>query len=233
MCAEAKRLGRLGDTDDYETRKAKALGVIAGRQGSLELTDQTPDGRQVTRRPVTTHLYVHVSLADLATHLGGTPTVGNIEKLGPATLDLIRSWLGDSTGKILPVLDLNRTDAVDQHDPPPWMREQVILRDRHCVFPWCAHDARATDLDHIVAYVPPDEGGPPGQTNPQNLAPLCRRHHRAKTFTGWTYERAPRRHLHLDQPPRTHLDRRPRRHQPPHDRAAPPDAEAAAYTLAT
>ena len=88
------------------------------------------------------------------------------------------------------MLDLNRTDAVDQHDPPPWMRGQVILRDRHCVFPWCGRDARLTDLDHIVPYVPPDEGGPPGQTNPQNLAPLCRRHHRAKTFTGWTYQRA-------------------------------------------
>jgi 5-methylcytosine-specific restriction endonuclease McrA len=69
------------------------------------------------------------------------------------------------------------------------MRELVILRDRHCVFPWCATDARTCDLDHIVAYRPPDEGGPPSQTNPLNLAPLCRRHHRAKTFTGWTYRR--------------------------------------------
>ena len=185
VCAEAKQLGRLGDTDDYETRKAKALGVIAARQATLELADgDTP------RRPVPTHLYVHVSLADLATRLGGAPTVGEVEKLGPATLDLIKAWLGDSKATIQPVLDLNRTDAVDRHDPPPWMRELVILRDRHCVFPWCGRDARASDLDHIVPYVPPDEGGPPGQTNPQNLAPLCRRHHRAKTFTGWTYQRA-------------------------------------------
>jgi hypothetical protein len=87
------------------------------------------------------------------------------------------------------VLDLNRTDAVDRHDPPPWMRELVILRDRHCVFPWCATDARTCDLDHIVAYRSPDEGGPPGQTNPLNLAPLCRRHHRAKTAKRWRYER--------------------------------------------
>ena len=43
VCEEAKRLGRLGDTDDYETRKAKALGIIAGRQGSLDLTDEAPD----------------------------------------------------------------------------------------------------------------------------------------------------------------------------------------------
>jgi hypothetical protein len=69
------------------------------------------------------------------------------------------------------------------------MRQQVIVRDRHCVFPWCGRDARASDLDHIEPYVPMDEGGPPGQTNPQNLAPLCRRHHRTKTFTAWHYER--------------------------------------------
>jgi 5-methylcytosine-specific restriction endonuclease McrA len=66
------------------------------------------------------------------------------------------------------------------------MRELVILRDRQCVFPWCGRDARACDLDHTVPY---DEDGPPGQTSPQNLAPLCRRHHRAKTAKRWRYER--------------------------------------------
>ncbi|MCD6639387.1 MAG: HNH endonuclease, partial [Nocardioides sp.] len=37
--------------------------------------------------------------------------------------------------------------------------------------------------------VDPDDGGPPGQTTPANLAPLCRRHHRAKTSGTWSYER--------------------------------------------
>jgi hypothetical protein len=68
------------------------------------------------------------------------------------------------------------------------MRDQVILRDRHCVFPWCGHDARTCDLDHLIPY---QEDGPPGQTHPGNLAPLCRRHHRAKTHTTWTYTRNP------------------------------------------
>ena len=68
------------------------------------------------------------------------------------------------------------------------MRELVILRDRHCVFPGCTTDARSCDLDHIEAYESPDDGGPPGQTRPANLAALCRRHHRMKTFTGWTYQ---------------------------------------------
>ena len=67
---------------------------------------------------------------------------------------------------IRPVLDPARTDAVDAHDPPAWMRELVILRDRHCVFPGCTVDARACDLDHLAPYVPLDDGGPPGQTTP-------------------------------------------------------------------
>ena len=223
VCEEAKQLGRLGDTDDYETRKAKALGIIAARQGALDLTDEP-------RRP-----RCPAAGADepLRARLAGRPRhpcrrqpgIGEVEKLGPATLDLIRTWLDDSKAKIQPVLDLNRTDAVDQHDPPPWMREQVILRDRHCVFPWCGRDARTCDLDHIVPYVPPDEGGPPGQTNPQNLAPLCRRHHRAKTFNRWRYERTERRLLRLDLTPPEALPRQ--RHRHPRPRRALSPARAA------
>ena len=50
----------------------------------------------------------------------------------------------------------------------------------------CRTHAHHCDLDHIVAY---DEDGPPGQTHPANLAPLCRRHHRAKTAQRWHYRR--------------------------------------------
>ncbi|MCW2794526.1 HNH endonuclease signature motif containing protein [Nocardioides sp.] len=94
---------------------------------------------------------------------------------------------------ILPVLDLARTDVVDQHDPPPWMDDLVRLRDRHCVFPWCERDSRSCDLDHINRYDPgtADDPGPPGQTRPENLAPLCRRHHRTKTARRWSYLRDP------------------------------------------
>ncbi len=69
------------------------------------------------------------------------------------------------------------------------MRELCLLRDAHCVFPGCRRDSRACDLDHITAYIPIEDGGPPGQTNPLNLAPLCRTHHRMKTFTAWDYKR--------------------------------------------
>ena len=94
----------------------------------------------------------------------------------------------------------------DGHDPSPAMREVVFLRDATCVFPGCRRDSRGCDLDHIDPYVPPDEGGPPGQTNLFNLAPLCRLHHRIKTFTGWNYERLPDgRHLWISPTGHTYV----------------------------
>ena len=50
-----------------------------------------------------------------------------------------------------------------------------------CVFPWCTRPARTADCDHVIAY---DQGG---TTCSCNLAALCRRHHRLKTHTTWTY----------------------------------------------
>jgi hypothetical protein len=149
-----------------------------------------------TRRSAKATLYLHLSLADLIADLGAAPgartdgalAVGAVEKLGPATIAGIKEWVGHSRVSVRPVLDLARTDAVDEHDPPEWMRELVILRDQHCVFPWCSRDARACDLDHVEPY---DEDGPPGQTRPENLAPLCRRHHRCKTSGRWRYRRRP------------------------------------------
>jgi uncharacterized membrane protein YgcG len=148
------------------------------------------------RKPAKTKVYAHLSpdtLTTLAAASGETVVIGEVERLGPATLGKIREWLDTSGATITPVIDLNRTTAVDVHDPPEWMREVVILRDQHCVFPWCATDARSCDLDHIEPYDHGPEAGraPPGQTHPDNLACLCRKHHRIKTFAGWTYRRTP------------------------------------------
>ena len=61
------------------------------------------------------------------------------------------------------------------------LAEQLELRDRTCLFPWCNRPARGCDKDHVIPY---NEGG---TTSSDNLAPLCRPHHRAKTHGGWTY----------------------------------------------
>ncbi len=106
------------------------------------------------------------------------------------TTGQIAEWCArDDTTRVSvkPVLDLAAYTAVDAHDPPAAMAEQVRLRDRTCVHPWCQRPAGGCDLDHLIPYIPLEEGGPPGQTNPLNLAPLCRLHHRMKTHAGWTY----------------------------------------------
>ncbi len=181
VCATAERLRQEGDEDALEIRKAKALGII---------TDLAT-GTSSTAPPARIRLYLHVDAADLSDNPIDSAAIGQVERLGPATLARIRGWLAGSRATIVPVLDLGRTDPVDRHDPPGWMRELVVLRDRHCVFPWCSTDARRCDLDHIEPYLDPDDGGPPGQTRPDNLAPLCRRHHRLKTFGHWRHRRTP------------------------------------------
>jgi len=113
------------------------------------------------------------------------------DRLGVLSTDLLKAWLADSSVVVNPVLHLDRSDAVDSHDPPGWAADLVRLRDPVCVFPGCHRRSRACDLDHIDPYVPIASGGPAGQTRPGNLAPLCRRHHRAKTHADWHYRRLP------------------------------------------
>jgi hypothetical protein len=182
VCAIAHQLHLDGDTSPLGERKVKALGVIVALvsgQGALDFT--TAAGKRSGKMKA----YVHVEATDLD---HDAVAVGAVEKLGAATLTKIKDWVGHHQVVIQPVLNLQRRCAVDQHDPPPWMRELVILRDRHCVFPGCTRDPRACDLDHIRPY---DPDGPPGQTRPDNLACLCRRHHRAKTLGLWRYTRTP------------------------------------------
>jgi hypothetical protein len=211
----AASMRHLGDTDPLGVRRSHALGMLASPQRVLDVfgTDTHPDPTPApapgpaaesalgprlgapgdVERPtgrVSTTLYVHVTTDDLASATEDRPADGRVETLGAASMQLLKMWL-ERLGRVTvrPVLDISRSDAVDAHDPPGWMRELVEFRDGHCVFPGCRTDARACDLDHIQPYVPVDDGGPPGQTSPENLAPLCRRHHRLKTFTAWGYHR--------------------------------------------
>ncbi len=199
MLADPQRTLHLvtGTTPDSPDREGTGADTSTGDSATADGGDVAPG--QLARWPNRSSavLYLHIGAADLATSTGAADTstcrgAGTVEKLGAATLDLLQKWLHRVDNvKVRPVLDLNRTDTVDAHDPPDWMRELVILRDQHCIFPGCTTDARACDLDHIEAYLSPDDGGPPGQTHPGNLAPLCRRHHRVKTHAGWTYRRLP------------------------------------------
>lgn len=140
---------------------------------------QSPRRRR--RHGITVHAHFHV---DPMT--GDSDPIYWLRGLGAVTEEVFQRWLATHGVKVTRVIDLNRKHAVDRHDPPPWMRDQVRERDRHCVFPGCEVPAEQCDCDHIIPY---DENGPPGQTNPDALGCLCRMHHLLKTHYGWRYGR--------------------------------------------
>lgn len=71
--------------------------------------------------------------------------------------------------------------------PPRAMADLVRARDGRCRFFGCTMRAARCDLDHAEPYDHTAPGGGAGQTCGENLAGLCRRHHRAKQRREWSY----------------------------------------------
>ena len=121
-------------------------------------------------------------------HLGRVDKAGR--QLGARSLAVIERWIAGLTPgtrlRVTPVVDLTELISVDSYEIPPPLRRQVAERDHHCRFPWCTNTGRY-DIDHIDAYLDPDDGAPPGQTNTHNVTRLCRYHHRVKTRGDWHY----------------------------------------------
>ncbi|HSE71789.1 MAG TPA: DUF222 domain-containing protein [Nocardioidaceae bacterium] len=142
-------------------------------------------GRGLVRRgkPI---LYIHLHADAVAAH--GPHAIARVEGAGPVLAGQVMAWLGRTDLTIQPVLDLADNTPVDGYETPHPTSETVYLTSPCCPFPWCNNLTRNKDTDHIKPYDPPADGGPPGQTRPDNLAKPCRRHHRLKTHGGWTYQ---------------------------------------------
>ncbi len=137
-----------------------------------------PKARQVL-------LHVHLSEAALAGS-GSDLDLARVEETRSfVSADQVRSWCAnpDTQVVIKPVIDLADHVHVDAYETPDRLRERQVLLQHTCVFPWCQRRARRADCDHID---PAARGGP---TCDCNIAPLCRRHHRAKTHTRWRYDK--------------------------------------------
>jgi hypothetical protein len=210
----------LGSLLPLDARRAKALGELARTQTALELltggpgTDRAsgpdPDTRRQDRvspdndadadadgqddlpaaRQVVIHAHFDASFSGDTTVFGPTGRMENGQRL--VLLEQIQSWCADTRTEVTikPVIDLNTELTAQGYKVPADIREQIILRDRTCVFPGCARPARRCDVDHIIEYDhdADAEGRPqPGPTQTDNLACLCRFHHRLKTHSAWRY----------------------------------------------
>ncbi|MDO9454537.1 HNH endonuclease signature motif containing protein [Nocardioides sp.] len=156
----------------------------------LDFPESSGSGRGVT-------LYVHLD-AEAAARPGFVENTWS-----PVLLEQIRHWCESAGTKVTvkPVIDLNTNLSTEAYRPTEAIREQVRLRDGTCVFPGCHR--RHVDLDHIVPF---DAGGP---TSVENLAMLCRRHHRAKTHGHWSYRVLEPGLYEWTSPTRDQLRRRP------------------------
>ncbi|WP_370248805.1 HNH endonuclease signature motif containing protein [Nocardioides sp.] len=178
----AADLKAAGSEDSLDVRRSMALGELGRKQLALEFPSENAEPKG--RRDLT--LYVHLSQAALEAGAG----IGRLENTRiPVTLDQIRAWCGVAGTKVTvrPVLDTGAARHTDAYEATPMIREAVILRDGTCVAPYCTRPARGVDLDHIEPFdhAHPARGGP---TSTENLAALCRTHHRLKTHHDWTYE---------------------------------------------
>ena len=196
VSAGAARLADLGSTDTIDGRRATAFGDLARRQLAFGFDDTRASRRPAPRsQPATTQIVLHAHLSadaiirpDLAG--GGECLSGYVEQAGHRVLtaDQIRAWCGrpDVSITVKPVIDLHDRLETAGYTPTMRIRDHVIARDRTCVFPWCGRNARRCDLDHVVPFdhTDPTRGGP---TSTDNLAPLCRKHHRLKTKGRWRY----------------------------------------------
>ena len=185
VAAGAEQRVVWGSQEPLDVRRAQAVGDLARRQLSLDLGDTQGSPRTTKPRQVVMH--VHLSEAAV---LGDDP-IAQLERGGAlVTVDQVRTWCGHPDAQVVvkPVLDLAACVEVDRDEVPDRVAEQVAVRDRTCVFPWCTRPARrcrpddhSCDGDHVRPRV----GG--GPTCSCNIAPLCRRHHRLKTHSPWTY----------------------------------------------
>ena len=127
-------------------------------------------------------LFVHVTDRALRTGEG----VARIEGVGPIDIAQLAEVLGHAHVTVTPVLDLTMRRRADAYEHPETVKDHVWTQTGGDVFPFSPRTATrdGVDYDHAIPY---DDTGPPGQTGPHNSGPLRRRHHRTKTFGGYTY----------------------------------------------
>ena len=152
----------------------------------VQLCDnQLASGGLPTLRTVKPHVVVDVDLADLVDESAGP---GAARTGFGATISAARARYLACDGSISRIvmgpdgtpLDLGR----DHRVVTPGLRKAVERRDRSCVFAGCGAPTHWCDVHHLVHWL---HGG---ETNLENSALLCERHH-TKVHHGFAVKREP------------------------------------------
>ena len=203
-------LGQGGSHGSAQVRRAQALGVLASPARGLQLlqaslVDELPEidpdcpaqgQRGHTCGQVTLDPDKLLPRAQLVVHLSDTTLrcgegAARVEKVGPVLAGWVEELVGHARVSVRPVLDPAGLVPTDAYECPPRMREWVELRNPHEAFPFSKRASAGLDMDHTRPWRsgnPPDgdrtRGAPP-LTRVDNLGPLSRKVHRAKTHDDW------------------------------------------------
>ncbi|GAA1542905.1 hypothetical protein [Nocardioides humi] len=175
-----------GDDSTLDRLRARAAELLADPAAAARLLagpDRADDVATARPRRKAVTIVVHLHQDVLA---GACDGVARVDGIGPLLMEQVSALARGRDVTVLPVVDLNHGSAVNGYEHPVACRLRTLLRTSRDVFP---HSSRLgvhrLDHDHATPYVPPDAGGPPGQTGDHNDAPLARREHRAKTHLGY------------------------------------------------
>jgi len=174
--------GEPGDPVKLSELSAVEAAVLVGR------ALQSLGGQALDRLRPTSVLYLHLSQEAVQGIEGAQ--VARVEGIGPIGVEQLREWLREWLGTdqvtVRPVLDPAGVPALDGYEVRGELREAVQLVHPFEMFPWGTLQSRSADKDHTEAYVPLDQGGPPGQTRLDNIGPLGRGHHQGRTAGAFT-----------------------------------------------
>ena len=179
----AEHARREGDPRTIEQLRADALcdGLLGSTSSASEMLG-TPDLGSILAmiRPtvqVTVPILALLDETDQPAMLDGYGPISSetAALLAANAPNFIRLLTHPETGTVLSV-------GRDRYQIPAELRRWLQVRDGTCRFPGCNRTARRCDVNHT------DEWQYGGETAHNNLAHLCRKHHRLKSLTDWTVE---------------------------------------------
>ncbi|MEH3155628.1 MAG: DUF222 domain-containing protein [Gordonia paraffinivorans] len=178
-----------GDPRSRAQRRADALIALAAGLDHLECCCDTrtlPREEAVDPVPAAPTVgparpFFHI-VVNLSTLLGLDDQPGYLDGRGIIDADTIRALLADAHREFLHRDDPARSAAAASTCVPSKRLDALVRAgELCCTFPGCSAPAWSVDLDHTQPFDhrDPDSGG---KTSRTNLKPLCRFHHRIKTF---------------------------------------------------
>ncbi|HEV2346142.1 MAG TPA: DUF222 domain-containing protein [Actinocrinis sp.] len=179
--AKRKNNNTPADTRTLDQRRADLLPALLHHAAS----GANPSPATLSALPAApAHINVVVSIETL---LGLSHEPGHLTGYGPLCPEQTRRIASAHTAQwrfLLTSTDGTLVDASPRtYTPRAAIKRLTQLKHTTCVFPHCHMPADRCDLDHNQPF---NQGGP---TTPENLTPLCRRHHNHKTHNHWKLNR--------------------------------------------